>query len=131
MMKNLFIILSTLFLISCSSDVEVPKDILKEEKMKAVLWDVMRAQYLATQIAGTDSLTTVAAETKVLTNKIFDIHHITPEEFEKSYGWYIKHPKLMSALFDSLLVQKQRDVNTDQDGRPLLRRPDKKLLLNE
>ena len=132
MMKQLLIVLSLLFFISCSPKVEVPEDILRQEEMKAVMWDVMRAQYLANQVARTDSLTNVSAETKVLTGKVFEIHKISAKDFEKSYSWYLKNPQLMSVIFDSLLVQKQREAYGENE-RPDAneRKLDRKLLLDE
>jgi len=131
-MKQLLIVLSILFFISCSPKVEVPEDILRQEEMKAVMWDVMRAQYLANQVARTDSLTNVSAETKVLTGKVFEIHKISAKDFEKSYSWYLKNPQLMSVIFDSLLVQKQREAYGENE-RPDAneRKLDRKLLLDE
>ena len=131
-MKQLLIVLSILFFISCSPKVEVPEDILRQEEMKAVMWDVMRAQYLANQVARTDSLTNISAETKVLTGKVFEIHKISAKDFEKSYSWYLKNPQLMSVIFDSLLVQKQREAYGENE-RPDAneRKLDRKLLLDE
>ena len=84
-MKKILIAFGVLFFVSCSSNQEVPSDIIEPQKMKTILWDVVRAQYLAHQRAQKDSLTTESLETKVLTAKVFKIHNTTAEKFDKSY----------------------------------------------
>lgn len=93
--------------------------------MKSVLWDVIRAQFLADEIVKKDSLASVSAETKVLTQKVFQIHKIAASDFDKSYNWYVKHPETMKLIFDSLYTQKQRNKN-DEYQQKHLERPLKK-----
>lgn len=111
MMKKLLVGFSILFFISCSSKQDIPSEIIQPEKMKVILWDVVRAQYLAHLRAQKDSLTTESLETKILTAKVFKIHNVTMEKFDKSYAWYVKNPEVMSVFVDSLYVQKQRDAH--------------------
>ena len=113
---------------ACSSRENVPSNVLSESKMKSVLWDVMRVQFLAKQTAGKDSTININAETKALTEKVFTIHKITAEDFDKSYNWYTSHPDKMQVMLDSLYTQKQREFNppdvepqTDNKGRRLLK----------
>lgn len=117
MIKKIFFSFSVIIFFSCSSQTEVPSGIIQPEKMKQVLWDVVRAQYLAGQVALKDSLTTVSTETKALTAKVFKIHKITSATFEKSYAWYIKHPQVMSDIFDSLYTQKQREIRLAPENK--------------
>lgn len=95
-------------LISCSSRNKAPSSIIQPEQMKSVLWDVMRAQNLAISVSRSDTTTNTIAETKALTQKVFEIHKISAEDFNKSYNWYLRHPELMKVMFDSLYDQKQR-----------------------
>ncbi|MDQ6761336.1 MAG: DUF4296 domain-containing protein [Bacteroidota bacterium] len=84
--------------------------------MSKIMWDILQAQALATEIARRDSTINIVAETKVLTQKALDIQETTPGEFNKSYNWYSKHPDIMQIIFDSLYNQKQRpdDFNHGQ-----------------
>ena len=97
------------FIFSCSSEDKAPSGIIQPETMKNVLWDVMSAQFMAQGISRKDSPVNTMAQTKALTQKVFEIHKITAADFNKSYDWYIKHPETMKRIFDSLYTQKQRD----------------------
>lgn len=108
-MKNLLIYLFTsVFLFSCYPGEKVPKEIIRPERMKSLLWDVLRAQTLAQQTALKDSTIDVATETKILSQKVFEIHKTDSAHFNQSYRWYVKHPASLKLIFDSLYAQKQR-----------------------
>ncbi len=87
--------------------------------MTEIMWDVLQAQALATETFRKDSATSPAAETKVLTQKVLDVHNVSIEEYNKSYNWYSKHPDVMEIIFDSLYNQKQRsnDFNHGQEHK--------------
>lgn len=106
-------------LISCSSRNKAPSSIIQPEQMKSVLWDVMRAQNLAISVSRSDTTTNTIAETKALTQKVFEIHKISAEDFNKSYNWYLRHPELMKVMFDSLYDQKQRANKIQSDQQTL------------
>lgn len=108
MIKRLLYLVVFGILVSCSSKNKAPSSIIQPEEMKSVLWDVMRAQNLAVTVSRSDTTTNTIAVTKALTEKIFQIHKISAEDFNKSYNWYIRHPELMRLMFDSLYSQKQR-----------------------
>lgn len=97
-----------LVMASCDKNPGPPKGILNQEKMQTVLWDMIRVQMLAQQITGADTTKDLVAETNEFTNKVFEIHHITQKEFDKSYEWYLKNPKILSVMLDSLHAKKSR-----------------------
>jgi hypothetical protein len=86
----------------------VPKNIIKPEEMKQIMWDVMRADALAQQYVKSDSTLNDSTQTKILTQKVFELHGIKAEDFGVSYAWYIKNPGTMKTMFDSLYEQKRR-----------------------
>lgn len=104
----IIIIVFTLFL-SCLGKNKVPSEIIQPVKMQKILWDVIRAQALSTQIALKDSTVNEIAESKALTQKIFEIHKITSTAFNQSYIWYTNHPDIMRIVFDSLNAESQRE----------------------
>ncbi|MEO8412326.1 MAG: DUF4296 domain-containing protein [Ginsengibacter sp.] len=108
-MKRTFFIIMCCLLVSCSGKNKVPAEIIQPKEMQSILWDVIRAQALSTEIARKDSTTNEVTETKALNKKIYGIHKITPATFDKSYAWYTNHPDMMRLIFDSLNVQKQKD----------------------
>ena len=125
MRKAIIYFFTAICLLSCRSSDSIPKNIIKPEKMKSILWDVMRAQSLAQEIAAKDSTLNLAAETKIFSQKVFEIHKTDSVRFAQSYNWYVKHPETLKLIFDSLYAQKQRTRELNllqkekQAGHPL------------
>jgi Leucine-rich repeat (LRR) protein len=125
MRKAIIYFFTAICLLSCKSSDRVPKNIIKPEKMKSILWDVMRAQSLAQETAAKDTTLSVATQTKILSQKVFEIHKTDSVRFAQSYNWYVKHPETLKLIFDSLYAQKQRlrELNLlqkeKQAGHPL------------
>ena len=95
-------------LFSCSGKNKVPAEIIHPKEMQNILWDVMRAQALSGEMARKDSTINEIAETKRLTQKVFEIHNITSSAFDQSYSWYTSHPEMLRIIFDSMNIQNQR-----------------------
>ncbi len=108
-MKNILLLVIFTLLWSCSEKNKIPAEIIQPNEMQNILWDVMRAQALSTEIARKDTSINEIAETKVLTQKVFEIHNITSTAFTRSYSWYTNHPDVMRLVFDSLNAQNQRE----------------------
>lgn len=108
-MKNIFFLIAVSLLVSCLGKNKVPSEILQPNEMQKVLWDVIRAQALSTEIARKDSSVNEISETKTLTQKVFEIHKIKSSVFNQSYIWYTNHPDIMRIVFDSLNAQNQRE----------------------
>jgi hypothetical protein len=108
-MKNIFFLIVFSLFISCLGKNKVPSEIIQPGKMQKILWDVIRAQALSTEIARKDSTVNEIAETKVLTQKVFEIYKITSTTFNQSYFWYTNHLDIMRIVFDSLNAQNQRE----------------------
>lgn len=120
-MKNLFFLIVFSLFVSCVGKNEVPSEIIQQDKMQKVLWDVLRAQALSTEISRKDSTVNEIAETKILTQKVFEINSVTPAAFNRSYTWYTSHPDVMLIIFDSLNAQNQRESQLEmtEKHRPL------------
>lgn len=114
MRYRFFYCFSLVILSSCLSNNKPPKSIIQPKEMQNILWDVMRAQALATEIAKKDSLLNDTLQLKLLTKKVFEIHKTNTVDFNKSYSWYIKHPEAMTLIFDSLYAQKELGSHTMQ-----------------
>ena len=109
-MRVLFFTISLLFF-SCNSN-DIPKDVLSQEKMEAVLWDVMRADEMASQYAITDSTFKDVSKNASLYQKIFQIHGITKSTFQKSLQYYQQHPAQLQPVIDSLKAFSERKTLT-------------------
>ncbi len=92
-----------LLLAACTNDGGVPRDIIGRDEMGKILWDVIQADQFSTiYLAKDSSKTNVKAETMKLYEEVFRLHHITREEFQKSYQYYLSHPDISKVMFDSL-----------------------------
>ncbi len=106
MIRCILIMLISIFFISCKES--VPPGIIKPQKMQRILWDVFRADALSQQIAKNDSTKLSPDENARLIKKVFLIHNITEEQFEKSYSYYIHHPDIIRTMLDSLNAQQTK-----------------------
>jgi len=113
-MKNISYLIAVFFMLaSCGGKNKVPAGIIQPEKMQNILWDVVRSQALSAEEARKDSTINEIAQTKVFTQKVFKIHNVTSDEYEKSYKWYTSHPDIMKVLLDSLSSQIQEENKED------------------
>jgi hypothetical protein len=106
----LFFIL--LFIISCSDKKKIPKGVLPQAKMQAVLWDMISAgEFLTAYVLNKDSVDKMAESSK-LYGQTLQFHHITREDFDKSYLFYQQHPALMKVILDSLSKKQVTPIET-------------------
>ena len=111
MIKSTFSLILLSMLLSCGKNNKPPSSLIQPKEMQSILWDVMRSETLASEIARKDSAIDVAIETKSLSQKVFNIHKTDSATFNKSYNWYVKHPDVLKIIFDSLYIQKERENN--------------------
>ena len=103
MSRYFIIVLMISLLYSCSNKSEVPADIIQPDKMEKVLWDLMRAdQYLGTYVFSRDTSKNKVTESLLYYQRIFKLHHVSKEQFDKSFRFYREHPVLFKAIMDSI-----------------------------
>jgi Domain of unknown function (DUF4296) len=121
-MLNKWISLLIIFFVSCNSS-GVPGGVMPVNTMKAVMWDVIQADEFANLSIAKDSTKNLKQETLKLYSKVFDMHKISNEDFERSYYYYREHPDKEKELLDSLQTygNKMREANY---LRPKLTLPD-------
>jgi hypothetical protein len=117
MMKNVLYFIFFMMLFSCGKSNKPPSSLIQPKEMQSILWDVMRAETLASEIAKKDSAVDAAVETKSLSQKVFNIHKTDSATFNKSYNWYVKHPDVLKIIFDSLYIQKEREQHLHLNKR--------------
>ncbi len=110
-MKTFFLIFSLIVLLAaCSDKDKLPKGVLPPEKMRDVLWDMIRAgEFLNGYVLSRDSSLDKAAESQKWYNKIYQMHKVNKAQFDKSFAYYKDHPLLLKTIFDSLA---RKQVNT-------------------
>ena len=116
MKKFITVFVLFLFLASCGGKNNIPKGVLKQEKMQAVLWDVLRADAFTFQFVTKDSSKKPEAEMAALQQQIFATHKTSREAFYKSYDFYKTHPEIMNTLLDSLINKYTRDKFQNTKG---------------
>lgn len=96
-------------LTGCANRDKIPSGIISKVEMQKILWDIIQADQFSKQFIAKDSAKkNVGIETIKLYTQIFQIHHTTKEEFEKSYQFYLSRPDILKIIFDSLAVQGNR-----------------------
>ncbi|HEY4286251.1 MAG TPA: DUF4296 domain-containing protein [Puia sp.] len=111
---------------SCSDKNSVPAGVLPHEKMEAVMWDVIQSeQYSATYLAKDSAHVNLKLENLRLYDEVFRLHHVSREEFRKSYDYYMGRADLAQVLFDSLLAKgnRLRTESYSRSYRPVITAP--------
>lgn len=107
-MRFSFLFFFLVFIFSCKSD--KPKDILPEEKMARVLWDVMRADELAMYQNGLDTAVRVPSRNVGYYQQILSAHKISANQYEESFNYYQNHPALLKIILDSVRSYSNKPV---------------------
>lgn len=105
---------------SCSDNKGVPSGILPREEMQNVLWDMIQADQYSTYLAKDSAHVNLKLENLRLYEQVFRLHHVSREQFSKSYKYYMNHPDLTQPLFDSLLSMGNR-LRSENYNRPVTR----------
>ena len=127
---SLFIILIILT-IGCIQDKKIPKDILSQNEMRKIMWDLMRADAYVSNFIMKDSTKNQKAESAILYEKIFDIHSTTRENFKKSLAFYESRPDLFKAISDSLRTDERQAQQYQNEKKPELDTTYRKMRLNK
>lgn len=108
MIKSILWFSAVFFLLSCGNDQQTPSGILKPDKMQAVLWDIIRADAFTTEFIKKDTSKNDVSENLKMQQEIFSIHHISKNDFYKSYEYYKNNGNQMKAIIDSMVNQADR-----------------------
>ena len=112
-MRILFVLFCFLFLFSCSSGDNVPDSILPPKKIEAVFWDILRADELADQLKLTDTSKSILQLHTELYEKVFILHNISRDEFNKSLHFYQSRPDIFKPILESLYKRSDKAVKKD------------------
>jgi len=95
-------------LMACGQAGKVPDGVLQKEEMRDVLLDMSMADAYSSnnedpRIPLPDSVHKYRQ--KLYYKQILDLHHLTREEFKKSYDWYESRPDRMKEVYDMMMEQ--------------------------
>ena len=127
---SLFIILIILTF-GCIQDKKIPKDVLSQNEMRKIMWDLMRADAYVSTFIMKDSTKNQKAESAILYEKIFDIHSTSRETFKKSLAFYESRPDLFKAISDSLRTDERKVQQYHDEKKPELDTTFRKMKLNK
>lgn len=115
-----------LFFLSCGNGNGSSKGLLSEEKMEAVLWDIMRAdQFLNDYVLNKDTSIDKRMESIKLYRQVFALHKVSKEDFQKSFNYYLREPARFKTILDSVAVRRNAlvgPVRQDSIGQDTVRR---------
>jgi len=115
----------------CIQDKKIPKDVLPQNEMRKVMWDLMRADAYVSTFITKDSTKNQKTESAILYEKIFDIHSTTQEAFKKSLAFYQDRPDLFKAISDSLRIDERKALEPQESKKPDLDTTYRKMKLNK
>jgi len=101
-MRFLLLILLVTVFFGCIRKNRIPKEVLPQNEMRKVMWDMMRADAYVSEFIMKDSTRNQKTESAILYEKIFAIHFTTQETFKKSLAFYQSRPDLFKVISDSL-----------------------------
>lgn len=101
----------------CSDKNHIPSGVLSREKMQDVLWDMIQADQYSSFMTKDSAHVDLKLERLRLYEQVFQLHGVSRDQFRKSYAYYIAHPELTEALFDSLQSKGNR-LRSEVYSRP-------------
>ncbi|CAN5421070.1 hypothetical protein BH11BAC3_BH11BAC3_36160 [soil metagenome] len=108
-MKRLITVLLIYLIAGCNNNSDVSSSgIITKEKMEVVMRDIIQASSFTEQFIKKDTLKNSYVENMKLQQRIFLLHHITKEEFYKSYNFYSSQPELRRPILDSIIAMGER-----------------------
>ncbi len=99
--------ITIVFLCSCADNKK--GRVIQKEAMEAVMWDMIQADAFTQNFIKKDSTKKDSLENASLQKKIFQLHHITKEDFDVSYNFYSANPGQMKIMLDSITARAERD----------------------
>ncbi len=99
-----------MIIFSCKEKNAIPSHIIHPEKMEMIIWDVMKQDALVYYLNKKDSLRADSLTTVDVRSAIFSHHQVSDQEFHDSYVFYTKHPDLLGAMLDSMIVHQNKEA---------------------
>lgn len=111
---NLFFTICLLLILFASCQVKTPNDIIKPDKMEALLYD-----YHIVQAMGNDINSDQEYHVKLYYEYVFEKHNVTKALFDSSLVWYTRHPSSLTHIYSKLQKRLENEVTIMQDEKEL------------
>lgn len=98
------------FIAGCTNRSKIPPDIIPQDKMEKIMWDMVQADRFVNSFIFTqkDTLPVKKQQAAIFYEKVFRLHGISRDEFLKSYKYYLGRPELTKLMFDSISSRADR-----------------------
>ena len=116
-MRTFLIFILVISVVGCINDKKVPGDIIQQDKMRQLMWDLMRADAYVSDFVMKDSTKNQKTESIILYEQIFQMHSTTREEFKKSLSFYESRPDLLKPITDSLRAEEKKILEKQNEAR--------------
>lgn len=96
--------------VACTNRTKIPSDVMKQDKMEAVMWDMIQADRFSAQFLERDSAARkdIKTENLKLYERVFQLHKISRDEFIRSFNFYTSRPDLNKVIFDTMTARAER-----------------------
>jgi hypothetical protein len=120
-MRVIISILIVFVFAACSQKDKIPSGILSQQKVRLIMWDLMRADEYINGLLMKNSTLDLSAERFSLYEQIFRLHSTNREKFKKSLSFYQGRPDLLKVITDSLRSDEKNALkNQYQDSKPFV-----------
>ncbi len=99
----------TCLLSACSRSSSIPSDVLDQERMSAILFDISMAEGHVENAYFRDSAKSRDSILKIELDRVLLIHNVSQSNFLSSYQFYKSRPHLYKMMVDTLQARTQRD----------------------
>lgn len=112
-MRFTFILFFIVAIVSCNSLSNQEQEILNEDKMATVIYDVLLAESFAESYLMKDTMKNKDSTLQIEMDKVLKVHSISSQTFAKSYRFYKSNPLTLERILDSAnerAVRERTDV---------------------
>lgn len=112
-MRFTFILFFIVAIVSCNSLSNQEQEILNEDKMATIIYDVLLAESFAESYLMKDTMKNKDSTLQIEMDKVLKVHSISSQTFAKSYRFYKSNPLTLERILDSAnerAVRERTDV---------------------
>jgi len=110
-MSRLFFFVLLICAVGCAGNKDDAKDVLPQQKMEEVVWDIVQAdEFMQNYVVKDSNKINIDSARYNLYEEVFRLHKISRDQFKKSYDYYASHPREAKLMFDSLSVRANKRI---------------------
>jgi hypothetical protein len=113
-----FFLFILIFGFSCSKVTKVPDDIIGQEKMGVILFEIAMSEGYLENYTFKDTTANRDSFLTVEMDKVLAIHKVSQKEFLEAYKFYKSSPELFKAMTDTVYNRSQRSPEKMYGTRP-------------